>query len=87
MFQEVAKEHNVIRDDLKEKYFKFKKEVPEKMNIIKRGFLLFIAIRMLNTQKLDEITELFRMLDKDIDGYLSFSDIAVGNKGEYYEDL
>ena len=27
------------------------------------------------------------MLDKDIDGYLTFADIAVGNKDDYYVDL
>lgn len=42
---------------------------------------------MLNSQKMDEITELFRMLDKDIDGYLTFSDIAIGKKGDHYVRL
>jgi len=51
MFQEIAKDHNKLRNEYTEKYFKFKKPVPQRMNLLKRGFLCFIAIRMLNSEK------------------------------------
>lgn len=49
----------------------------KQVNIIKRGMLVFIAVKMLGTKRSDEVTEMFRFLDKDIDGYLSLSDIQV----------
>jgi len=54
------------------------------MNIIKRGMLLFIAIRILPERRYGELTQLFQQLDKDRDGYLKVDDLVakIGNESE-----
>ncbi|TNV73494.1 hypothetical protein FGO68_gene12710 [Halteria grandinella] len=44
-------------------------------NMIKQGMLLYIATKLLNPQKYQDLTQVFQTLDYDADGYLDIQDI------------
>lgn len=49
-----------------------------KMNIIKRGVLLFIATRLLPDSRYQELTQLFQTFDLDGDGSITWDEIKAG---------
>lgn len=66
---------------LLEQNINFTKKIRKKrQNVIKRGMLLFMAIRLLPDERYQTWTQLFKMLDIDADGYLQCEEIQFNVK-------
>eukprot|EP00347_Sterkiella_histriomuscorum_P000549 403375425 len=73
---------NLIRDNMQ-----FRPTIKRRrMNIIKRGMLLYIATRLLPEQRYGELTQLFQVLDSNGDGYLLKDSLKQQLKPQYGEN-
>jgi hypothetical protein len=65
--QDMKKMHN---DTLRSNIQFDRKIRRKKMNVIKRGMLIFISTRLLPEQRYLELTQLFKLMDSESNGFL-----------------